>query len=61
LESPGSTSGDNSVDATIVNIANVYAINKHGKELKYFDFIVEGGDIANREEIPIRNAATSWS
>jgi hypothetical protein len=53
--------GQDSIDATIVNKAQVDAINKLGKEIKYLDSTVEGSDIANREEIPLQNAATSWS
>jgi hypothetical protein len=53
--------GHDHVDARVVNAAMVEAINQLGP----LDFVVQGGDLANREEAteqgPIQNAATSWT
>ena len=53
--------GHDRVDAHVVNAALVEAINQLGP----LDFVAQGGDIANREEVtelgPIQSAATSWA
>jgi 3',5'-cyclic AMP phosphodiesterase CpdA len=53
--------GHDNVDAHIVNAALVEAINRVGP----LDFVAEGGDLANREEVtesgPIQSAAASWA
>jgi hypothetical protein len=53
--------GRDDVDAHVVNAALVDAINRVGP----LDFVAEGGDIANREEVTdtgiIQSAATSWA
>jgi predicted MPP superfamily phosphohydrolase len=53
--------GHGGVDAHVVNAALVDAIDRLGP----LDFVAEGGDVANREEVteagPIQSAAVSWS
>jgi predicted MPP superfamily phosphohydrolase len=53
--------GRDNVEAPVVNAAMVDAINHAGP----LDFVVQGGDLANREEEteagPIQSAAVSWS
>ena len=66
--------GDTGVSSYIVNAALVGQLNKlpsltlpddgginAGTKINYVDYLVEGGDIANRMEIPIQSAATSWA
>ena len=65
--------GATNVDAHIVNAAMVDKINSltqlslptdsgvnQGQPVGPIDFIVEGGDIANRMEVPVQPAAKSW-
>jgi hypothetical protein len=65
--------GDTNVSAYIVNTAMVKQVNSlqgmilpqdggidAGKQVKWVDYLIEGGDIANRMEVPIQSAATSW-
>lgn len=65
--------GSVSVPGVVVNTALVNEINtlpgltlpqdsgvNSGKTIKSIDFLIEGGDIANRMEIPIQSAAASW-
>ena len=65
--------GDTDVDANIVNEAMIKAINSisaltlpkdQGVDAESsvgpVDYVIEGGDIANRMEIPIQSAADSW-
>ncbi len=65
--------GGNNVDAHVVNAAMVQKMNSipgvilpedsgvyAGHVAGSVDFLVEGGDIANRMEVPIQNAAISW-
>jgi calcineurin-like phosphoesterase family protein len=53
--------GHDNVEAHIVNAALVEAINRVGP----LDFVAEGGDLANREEVTeagsIQSAAASWA
>jgi hypothetical protein len=53
--------GHDRVDARVVNAAMVEAINQLGP----LDFVAQGGDLANRQEVtelgPIQSAATSWA
>ncbi len=66
--------GKQSVDGHIVNAALIQEINSlpsvifpadkgvgSGQNAGTVDFIVEGGDIANRMEIPHQSAAISWT
>jgi predicted MPP superfamily phosphohydrolase len=66
--------GDTNVNAIIVNAAMIKKINKlpglmlpndhgveAGKPIGAVDYVIETGDIANRMEVPIQSAATSWS
>jgi len=66
--------GDNGVTGHIVNAALVKQINNlpamvlpadgginAGNTVGGIDYVIEGGDIANRMEIPIQSAAISWS
>ncbi|MDE3214195.1 MAG: metallophosphoesterase [Bacteroidota bacterium] len=66
--------GDTDVSAMVVNRALVQKINDlpqmiiprdggvdQGRPVKAIDYVIEGGDIANRMEIPIQSAAVSWS
>ncbi|MDB5023205.1 MAG: hypothetical protein JWP78_960 [Mucilaginibacter sp.] len=66
--------GDSNVTGDQVNAAMIRQINTiphltlpvdggigSGKAAGTVDYIVEGGDIANRMEIPIQNAAESWA
>ncbi|MGH2648576.1 MAG: metallophosphoesterase, partial [Ginsengibacter sp.] len=65
---------DSLVDANIVNRAMIGEMNllpqikfptdsgvNSGKLVGPVDFVIEGGDIANRMEIPIQSAAASWA
>jgi hypothetical protein len=42
--------GQHDVDAQVVNRAMIAAMNEVGRRVGPIDFIVEGGDVANREE-----------
>jgi hypothetical protein len=66
--------GDTNVTGHVVNAALVKEINtlpammlppdngiNAGNAVGGIDYVIEGGDIANRMEIPIQSAATSWS
>jgi len=66
--------GNTDVPGVTVNTALVNEINtlpmlmlpndsgvNAGKIIGGIDYLIEGGDIANRMEIPIQSAATSWS
>jgi hypothetical protein len=66
--------GDTAVAGHIVNAALVKQINtlpamvlpadggiNAGNTVGGIDYVIEGGDIANRMEIPIQSAAISWS
>jgi hypothetical protein len=66
--------GKENADAQIVNEAMVRQINKlpflklpldsgilSGEAVGAIDFLIEGGDIANRMEFPIQSAEKSWS
>jgi len=66
--------GDTSVAGYVVNKALVSQINTvpsltlpadggvdAGNLVKTVDYVIEGGDIANRMEIPIQSAAASWA
>src|SRR5665213_1724323 len=65
--------GDSNVAAHIVNHAMIEKINDlpntlfphdkgvdAGKKITSIDYLIEGGDIANRMEIPDQSDATSW-
>jgi hypothetical protein len=65
--------GDTNVVGNTVNAAMIKQINSvpnltfpedggvnSGKQVAAIDYLVETGDIANRMEIPIQSAATSW-
>jgi hypothetical protein len=65
--------GHDSVSASVVNAAMIKKINvlpavalpedgglNAGKTIGSIDYLVEGGDIANRMEVPIQSAAASW-
>jgi Calcineurin-like phosphoesterase len=65
--------GDTNVAGNLVNATMINRINtlpgytlmadggiNAGKQVGYVDYIIEGGDIANRMEVPIQSAATSW-
>jgi hypothetical protein len=66
--------GDTGVVSNTVNQAMVEQMNhlpglmlptdsgvNSGKKINGIDYLIEGGDIANRMEIPIQSAATSWA
>ena len=66
--------GDTNVAGYLVNQTMVNQINtlpnlilpadsglNGGKKTGGIDYLIEGGDIANRMEIPIQSAATSWA
>jgi hypothetical protein len=66
--------GENAVPGDKVNAAMVSQTNtlpaltlptdgglKQGQKIGYVDYVIETGDIANREETPIQSAATSWA
>ncbi len=66
--------GQNDVTGHVVNAALVKEINtvpysvlpndggiNAGKKVRGIDYVVEGGDIANRMEIPNQSAAASWA
>ncbi len=66
--------GDSNVSANIVNKAMVKKINTlpgstlpadggvgAGKKINFIDYVVEGGDIANRMEVNDQPAAKSWA
>ncbi|MFI5158545.1 MAG: metallophosphoesterase, partial [Sphingobacteriales bacterium] len=66
--------GDTAVAGYKVNAAMIEQINtlpyttlpvdggvNAGKKTGGIDYVIEGGDIANRMEIPIQSAATSWA
>lgn len=66
--------GDSNVNADVVNKALVNQINSMpglaipndggvnaGHTIGYIDYLMEGGDIANRMEIPVQSAAASWN
>ena len=66
--------GDTNVNSHIVNTAMIGQINElptlnlpvdggvnAGYNIGYIDYLIEGGDIANRMEIPYQNAAASWA
>lgn len=65
--------GDSNVASHVVNQAMIQKINHlpgttfpndngvgHGKKIKAVDYLIEGGDIANRMEIPDQSDAASW-
>jgi len=65
--------GDTGVASYLVNAAMIKQINSlpyislptddgvdAGKKVGGIDYVIEGGDISNRMEIPIQSAATSW-
>jgi hypothetical protein len=69
----GKFRGDTNVTSSRVNAAMIGQINSlpgfiltadggvnAGKQVSYIDYIIEGGDIANRMEVPIQSAAASW-
>jgi predicted MPP superfamily phosphohydrolase len=66
--------GDSNVNSHIVNTAMISQINSlptlnlpadngvsAGNNIGYIDYLIEGGDIANRMEIPYQSAAASWA
>ena len=66
--------GDSNVTGHKVNAAMIDQINtlpsltlpadggvNSGQQVKYIDYLVEGGDIANRMEPPVQSAAASWA
>ncbi|HVW95417.1 MAG TPA: hypothetical protein VHA56_05585 [Mucilaginibacter sp.] len=66
--------GGTNVPSNIVNTAMVNEINTlpdltlpndggvgAGKNVRWIDYLVEGGDIANRMEVPVQSAAASWA
>lgn len=66
--------GDTSVAGVKVNAAMIGQMNalpgiglpkdggiRSGKKVGAIDYLVQGGDIANREEVPIQSAAVSWA
>jgi hypothetical protein len=66
--------GDTAVDAHIVNAAMIKEINRvpalvlpadsgvaAGRSVGYVDYLIEGGDIANRMEKPYQSTAASWT
>jgi predicted MPP superfamily phosphohydrolase len=66
--------GDTAVASYIVNAALIKQVNNlpnsmiptdgginSGKLVGGIDYVIEGGDIANRMEIPIQSAAASWA
>jgi len=60
--------GDTSVPGYKVNAAMIKQINTvpsltqpNGQTVGAVDYIIQTGDIANRQEIPIQSAATSWT
>ncbi|TWI98821.1 calcineurin-like phosphoesterase family protein [Mucilaginibacter frigoritolerans] len=66
--------GDSNVKSPIVNAAMVRQMNalpgqslpsdggvEAGQTINGIDYLIEGGDIANRMEIPIQSAAASWA
>ncbi len=66
--------GSSNVDAKIVNAALVSKINslpsvsfpndggvKAGQPIRFMDYVISAGDIANREETGIQAATTSWN
>jgi len=66
--------GDTAVAGHVVNVAMIKQINtlpyltlpvdsgiNAGKTVGGIDYLIEGGDIANRMEIPIQSAAASWA
>jgi hypothetical protein len=66
--------GDTAVPGLVVNAALIKQINSlpnlvlpadsgvnAGQVTGGIDYVVEGGDIANRMEVPIQSAATSWA
>ncbi|MDB5109613.1 MAG: hypothetical protein JWR67_727, partial [Mucilaginibacter sp.] len=59
--------GDTNVPGYRVNAAMISQINTlpsltlpAGKTVGAIDYVIEGGDIANRMEVPIQSAAISW-
>src|SRR5690348_12677664 len=66
--------GDTSVAGIKVNAAMIARMNTlpgielpkdngvgSGKKIGAVDYLVQGGDVANREEVPIQSAAASWA
>src|SRR5215510_12179757 len=55
--------GHNGVSAHEVNSALVSDVNSLGEALGPFDFVAEGGDVANRAEIDdrVQAPASSWA
>ncbi|MDB4904075.1 MAG: hypothetical protein JWQ63_3356 [Mucilaginibacter sp.] len=66
--------GDTNVNSHIVNTTMISQINNlptlnlpadngvgAGNNIGYIDYLIEGGDIANRMEIPYQSAAASWA
>jgi len=66
--------GGTNVNSHIVNTAMIKQINalpgttfpadsgiNAGKKINSIDYVIEGGDIANRMEIPYQSAAASWA
>ena len=66
--------GDTNVQAQVVNRAMIESINSlpgtrlpydkgvdAGNKMDAVDYVVEGGDIANRMEPPVQSAAISWN
>jgi len=59
--------GDTAVPGYRVNAAMISQVNTlpaltlpDGKNVGPIDYVIEGGDIANRMEVPIQSAAISW-
>lgn len=65
--------GDTNVNSHVVNTAMIDQMNNlpgasfpadsgvnAGKKINAIDYLIEGGDIANRMEIPLQSAAASW-
>ena len=66
--------GDTNVNAALVNKVLVSQLNTlptltlptdggiyAGKPISHIDYLIEGGDIANRMEPPVQSAAASWT
>jgi hypothetical protein len=66
--------GDSNVKSPVVNAAMINKMNalpgqslpadsgvNAGQTIGGIDYLIQGGDIANRMEIPIQSAATSWA
>jgi hypothetical protein len=66
--------GDSNVSSHVINAAMIQQMNSisdlilpqdgginSGKKVGYVDYVIQTGDIANRMEAPIQNAAASWA